>query len=99
VAAPLVELGSYGTRVRVPMRGSDAGMSVYALSSPGIAINLPDATTSAPFANLGIHQGAVTRLWLRPLQPRGVQVRVITRRAVQHHLVRFDERGLELTLQ
>jgi hypothetical protein len=73
------------TRVRIPIAGSSEGMRVYDLSSPGLTVNLPAATSPVRLGNFSVNTGLARRVWLRKLD-NGLQVRVIyanTRGAVR----------------
>lgn len=98
-ASPVVTATDSGTSVFVPMQGSGEEMQVYELSSPGVAVSLPQATTPIPLDNYGIYAGVVTRVWLRPLEEGGTQVRVLFRRKRVQYQVLYDDRGLTLALR
>ena len=87
---PRVELVGHITRVRVPVRGLSEAMRIYDLSSPGVSINLPGASTPLVLDKYGVHQGLVRRVWLREEEKGVLQVRVIFTRPSVRHDVRAE---------
>lgn len=85
------------TRVFVPMSGTADGMRRYALTTPGIAITLPNAVALAPLENYALARGLVRRVWLRRDRD-GVQVRVITRHPASRVSTSFEPDGLTVVL-
>jgi hypothetical protein len=84
--------------VRIPITGSGDGMRVYDLSSPGLTVNLPAATTPVRLGNFAVNTGLARRVWLRK-QDEMLQVRVIySRSAVIHPEVSAENGALTIDL-
>jgi hypothetical protein len=94
---PEVTVEGVRTRVFVPMHGDGFGLRQYELTTPGVAVTLPNARALIPIDNYAIHRGIVRRVWLRQ-EPDGLQVRVITRRASSRAITSFDGSGLTILL-
>jgi hypothetical protein len=94
---PEVTLEGVLTSVFVPMRGEGAGLRQYELTTPGVAVTVPRARALIAPGNYPIVRGLVRRVWVRQ-HGEGVQVRVITRRAVSQSRLTFDEHGLRIAL-
>jgi hypothetical protein len=94
---PEVTVEGVRTRVFVPMQGDGFGLRQYELTTPGVAVTMPNARALIPLDNYAIHRGIVRRVWLRQ-EPDGLQVRVITRRASSRAITSFDGSGLTILL-
>jgi hypothetical protein len=85
------------TRVRIPITGDTQDMRVYDLSSPGLTVNLPAATTPVRLGNFAVNTGLARRVWLRKLDT-GLQVRVIYNRGAVRPEVSADNGALTIDL-
>jgi hypothetical protein len=86
------------TEIVVPMQGSAEGLARYVLTTPGIALTLPNARALVPLENYAARRPLVRRVWLRPHET-GVQVRIIYPNASVRDEIRFDDRGLHVLLR
>lgn len=86
------------TEIVIPMRGSSDGLTRYELTTPGIAVTLPNARALVPLENYAAHRPLVRRVWLRH-HATGIQVRIIYPNDSVRDEIRFDERGLHVLLR
>ncbi|HMI93946.1 MAG TPA: hypothetical protein VK509_21375, partial [Polyangiales bacterium] len=78
--------------------GSGEGMRVYDLSSPGLTVNLPGASTPVQLGNFSVNTGLARRVWLRKLETGGLQVRVIYNRGAIKPEVSAENGALTIDL-
>jgi hypothetical protein len=72
-------------------------MRVYDLSSPGLTVNLPAATTPVRLGNFSVNTGLARRVWLRK-QDEMLQIRVIYSRDGVHPEVSTENGALTIDL-
>jgi Tfp pilus assembly protein PilZ len=90
---PEIEVTPELTRVRVRLDGTAQDLRSYDLSSPGVAVSFSGARPAIPHANYGVHQGLVSRVWVRD-EGGEAQVRVLFRRRAVRYALQVEDRAL-----